>query len=272
MSAALVRDFFPGLENFLGHTLWNVFFPSSVERLCPRPHVSVQVTDTMTITLMWPAASIWCALGVIIGFSYGTLLLCKGSAWKTNNGTFIWVCAFLWYGTMSLGGLLYHCISKMRVFYLLDVISTACTCATLIAIYRIFLISNYQGIKLKSSLFLTYIIISCLAIYGGDRVMNILYLGPASLAFILGSHFALEKGSQSTQGRLALIGASLSAVTAIAAVPLDAWFCYHFGSNFSMLFWFFAGSDLAMVFLFHYTQAIIPEKNSTGHLFKGKCL
>ncbi|KAI5055203.1 hypothetical protein GOP47_0030348 [Adiantum capillus-veneris] len=264
MSAAIVRDFFPGVESFLGDTLWTFLFPAPVEQLCPRPHLVLHVpswcslaNEERTFTLMWPAASICCLLGAILGFLYGLTLLCKALASKARNGTFIWGCAFLWYGLMSLSGLFYHCISAIRVFYLLDLISTACACVSLLAVYR------RSDDRSRSSLLFTYGLLAFLALVGGNTIRNMLYLGPASLAFILGAYFA-AKASKGGFGQLALAFASTSAVMAVAAIPLDSWLCFIFGSNFSMLFWFFLGCDLAIVCLFHLTLAE-SEANATIH-------
>lgn len=215
---------------------------------------------------MWPYASIFCLLGVLIGLCHGAPLLYKAFSSKPRRGSFTWGFAFLWYGIMSTGGLLYHCINPIKLFYTMDVVSTACSCVSILAAYGVFFKVDDRSAKWRSFMGISYGVILGLAMQRAQVVRDLLYVGPAGLAFGGGAWFVMKAGKGGPHGWVALAWLSCSvvgALVALASIPLDPWLCTTFGANFSMLPWFFFGCDLAMVCLYQFTLLASQDRFKT---------
>lgn len=80
-------------------------------------------------------------------------------------------------------------------------------------------------------------------------VKELLYLLPAALAVLAGARFIRKHWGklQGTQPWRWLQVAVVGAVVGGAALPLDKWECIFLGSELSLIFWFFLGSNIAIL-------------------------
>lgn len=192
---------------------------------------------------------------------------------RRERGFFSWGLAFIWYAVMCLGGLFHHCMSPSPFFYKMDIIGTACSSISIVAgsiladdtsdVVRILLLAIYG--------FLVFAAVS-----GSQAVREVLYLGPIILAIVAGGWFLLRVNTGEVARQLSEAArkgiwkwsavAAVGALMAGGGVVGQKWLCLLFGTNFSLLFWAFFGSNVALFAFFPIVLLLAPQQGKNPNL------
>jgi hypothetical protein len=147
--------------------------------------------------------------------------------------------------------------SPSPFFYKMDIIGTACFSISIVPgsilatthprRARILLLAIYGGVIFS-------------AVSGSQAVLEVLYLVPMVLAAVAGVWFlwrvnteaSVRQTSEATRKRIRKWSAvaAVGALMAGGGIVGDKWMCLLFGTNFSMLFWAFFGSNVALFAFF----------------------
>ena len=232
----------------------------------------------LSLTIHWPLGSIFCVAGIVMGLLYSFPLL--SDAYRSRNpktGSFTWGLAFMWYGLMSLGGLMFHCIlTTSHFFYLLDVVSTASCCMAIISGIGIGIAWRMNPhapppddtrLVWRACMYSVFVLVIGLSVLGAQYIRDLLYVLPSLIAVGFGFHFYLKvmftRPGPSIRMLVWLHCSVLAALLSLGAVIFDSWLCKTFGAEFSCLPWFFLGADIALPCLYHSIKQLQPHAKSS---------
>lgn len=269
MSKELAVHFFPATFGDLIRRhlpgLFNHWFPESIAERCPMPSVMLNVPGVGDVKLFWPLASIVMIAGVLLCFWTGTQTLLRAlrEGSRARQGLFIWSGSVLWYGCMCIGGFFFHCLHINDIPHIFDVVGTGLASLSVCAGLAAYegkvddrSASQRAGWLAACAAFIAIIILST------PLVKELLYLLPAALAVIAGARFIRKHWSklQGTQPWRWLQVAVVGAVVGGAALPLDKWECIFLGSELSLIFWFFLGSNIAILATHQFAVVAADQK------------
>ena len=222
------------------------------------------------VTVFWPLTALVILAGLATCWVQGARLLARAlrEGARARQGLFLWSWAVLAYGFMCLGGFFFHCLHIRPVFHMLDVAATGLASLSIIAGFAAFsgLVDDRtptQRVALVASA-VGFVIVD---LYSPSFVQEQLYAVPCLAAAGAGALFLLNSlarkqgaaaGEREAQRWLVLGGAGV--VVGAAALPLDKHLCFHLGSEFSFLFWFFLGCNSA-IFATHQFARVVADQN-----------
>lgn len=220
------------------------------------------------MTLFWPASSLVILAGfascLILGTRSFTRALREGS--QSRQGLFVWSASLLWYATMCIGGLFFHCLHIPHVPHILDLVGTGLSSLSVICGFLAFADKlDDRTPKQRCLYLLVCTAFIAVAIYAPPIIQEQLYVVPSLLATGVGIWFVLvgratEKAKTVREARRWLAVAGAGVVVGLGAIPMDQLFCVTVGQNFGLLFWFFLGCNMAILATHQFAVAV-TEKN-----------
>lgn len=255
----VIKDHVPGLFNYL--------FPEWALKRCPMPSVSLQVPGFSPVTVFWPAAAIAIIFGFLTSILLGTrsFLRVLREGHQSRQGLFLWSASLLWYSCMCAGGLFFHCLHIYHFPHILDLVGTGLSSLSVVAGFAAFAgVVDDRTRKQRLGwlgLAVAFVVVELMA---PPLAQEQLYMLPAVLALVVGGRFFRKNNGKALQadGKVArrwLLLGTLGVTLSIGALPLDKWLCVLVGSDFALLFWFFLGSDIAILSTHQFAFAAVDK-------------
>ncbi|KAG0566723.1 hypothetical protein KC19_7G083100 [Ceratodon purpureus] len=268
MSKELVGEFFP--ETFNGflkdHAPWlyDFLLPDWVAERCPMPSIDLQIPGVSSpVKLFWPVVAIVILTGFISSLFMGTRMFLRvqreGSS--ARQGLFVWSCSLLSYACMCCGGFFFHCLHIRTIPHMLDLVGTGLSSLSAIAGFAAYtgkLDDRTPAQRLR--LLLCALAFIAVAFLSPPLLQEQLYIVPSLLATFAGVSIVrkssakirtvglttrLQEAHREAHRWLKISG--LGVVVGLACVSLDKFLCVNLGANFSLVFWFFLGCNLAIL-------------------------
>lgn len=276
MAKTLLGDLFPASTKLcrdLAPWLYEKIFPP-LGPLCERTTFAADLGPLGAVQVFYPTLVPCCLLGCLLGFAWGLRLLAKFKATPKDARTdFAFGCAYVLFGLMNVGALIYHCSTAtgaLRTFaYVLDTGSTGASsvCIFIAFMSRYRLDDRARGVRraVMATIVLAYTVGALgLIVKGTTLACEFIYLVPTIMLIFV----PILELQRPHPGQWYGLIASWCLGACVLALLSEPYLCQYFGPHFSTPFWGFLACDLGMIILMGMTTSPVVENLPSPSLKK----